>query len=327
MYISAFIPILLLTLIYGYLNGLHGSAIIVATSISSRAIQPRIAILIAAITIGLGPAVLGVAVANTIGKELLTAEAIQPTVMTSGLVGAVVWSAFTFWAKIPSSISQSLFGGLIGAAIAYSGTHAIQSPGLIKILIALFLSPVLGLICAFLLVRLTYALTANATPHINRYFNRLQLMVTIVMGLAFGANDGQKIIAMFALGLLSTHMTDTFVIPLWIIVISGCTISLGALIGGWRLIKTLGGKFYKIRPVHGFGAQVSAGAIILGSAIVGAPISGTQVVTTSILGAGSADRIQKVRWHIAQQILIGWILTIPLSALIATITFHWFFRG
>lgn len=147
------------------------------------------------------------------------------------------------------------------------------------------------------------------------------------MGLAFGANDGQKIIAMFALGLLSTQMTSTFEIPLWIIIISSCTISLGALIGGWRLIKTLGGKFYKIRPVHGFGAQVSAGAIILGSALVGAPISGTQVVTTSILGAGSADRIQKVRWHIAQQILIGWILTIPLSALIATITYHWFFRG
>jgi inorganic phosphate transporter, PiT family len=316
-----------LTLIYGYLNGLHGSAIIVATSISTRAIHPRLAILIAAITIGLGPALLGVAVANTIGKELLTSDAIQPNVITAGLIGAIVWSGFTFWAKIPSSISQSLFGGLIGAAIAYDGVATIQSQGLIKILAALFFSPIVGLIGAFLIVRLIYALSSNATPKVNRWFNRSQVIVTIIMGLSFGANDGQKIIAMFALGLLSTGATQSFEIPIWVIVLSSCTISLGALIGGWRLIKTLGGKFYKIRPIHGFGAQLSAGIIILGSAVVGAPISGTQVVTTSILGAGSADRVQKVRWHVVQQITIGWVLTIPLSALTAAIAYKVLLRG
>ena len=315
-----------LTLLYGYLSGLNGSAIIVATSVSSRAIHPRLAILSAAITIGIGPAVLGIAVANTIGKELLIAEVIQPAVIMSGLIGAIVWSLFTFWAKIPSSISQSLFGGLIGAAIAYDGLHAIQSQGLTKILTALFLSPILGLIVAFLVVRLIYVMSQNASPKINRYFNRFQVLVTLIMGLSFGANDGQKIIAMFALGLLSSGLTGTFVIPIWIIIISSCTISLGALIGGWRLIKTLGGKFYKIRPIHGFGAQLSASIIILISALMGAPISGTQVVTTSILGAGSADRIQKVRWHVAQQIILGWILTIPLSALTAIITYNFLFR-
>lgn len=316
-----------MTLLYGYLNGLHGSAIIVATSVSTRAIHPRLAILIAAITIGLGPAILGVAVANTIGKELLTSDAIQPNVITAGLIGAIVWSTFTFWAKIPSSISQSLFGGLIGAAVAYGGMATIQSQGLIKIIAALFLSPVVGFVGAFIIVRLTYALSSNATPKVNRWFNRLQVIVTIIMGLSFGANDGQKIIAMFALGLLSTGATQSFEIPIWVIVLSSCTISLGALIGGWRLIKTLGGKFYKIRPVHGFGAQLSAGIITLGSAVVGAPISGTQVATTSILGAGSADRIQKVRWHVVQQIMIGWILTIPLSALTAAIAYNLLLRG
>ena len=314
-----------LTIAYGYLNGLHGSAIIVATSISTRAIHPRLALLIAAITIGLGPAVLGIAVANTIGKELLVSDAIRSEVIIAGLIGAVLWSSFTFWAKIPSSISQSLFGGLIGGAIAYSGVDAIQAPGLTKILLALFLSPLLGLIVAFLTVRLIYALSLSASPKINRWFNRLQVLVTIIMGLSFGANDGQKIIAMFGLGLLSARLTNSFEIPIWTIVLSSCTISLGALIGGWRLIRTLGGKFYKIRPIHGFGAQFSAGLIIFGSAVIGAPISGTQVVTTSILGAGSADRIQQVRWHIAQQILIGWVLTIPLSALTATIAYKLFF--
>ncbi len=308
---------MLLTIIYGYLNGLHGSAIIVATSISTRAIRPRLALLIASVTIGLGPAILGVAVANTIGTELLNPEAIRTNVIIAGLMGAIFWSSFTFWAKIPSSISQSLFGGLIGAAVAYGGTPAIQSQGLIKILTALFISPVLGLISAFVVVRVTYMVSTSATPKINRWFNRLQVLVTIIMGLSFGANDGQKIIAMFALGLLATQNTLSFEIPLWAIVLSSCTISLGALVGGWRLIHTLGGKFYKIRPVHGFGAQLSAGIISLSAAVVGAPISGTQVVTASILGAGSADRIQKVRWHIAQQILLGWILTIPLSALLA----------
>jgi len=309
------------------MTGINSAAIIVATSVSTRAIRPRFAILIAAITMGIGPPLLGVAVANTIGKDLLTLDAIRSDVIMAGLIGAVLWSSITIWAKIPSSISQALFGGLIGAAIAYGGIETIQSQGLFKILAALFLSPVVGFIGSFFLVRLIYALSINATPQINHWFNRLQVIVTIVMGLSFGANDGQKIIAMFALGLLSTGATQSFEIPIWVIVLSSCAISLGALIGGWRLIKTLGGKFYKIRPVHGFGAQFSAGIITLGSAIVGAPISGSQVATTSILGAGSADRIQKVRWHVVQQILIGWILTIPLSALTATIAYKLISRG
>lgn len=319
--ISQFLPILLLTIAYGYVNGLHGSAVIVATIVSTRAVNPRLAILLATITIGLGPTLLGVAVANTIGNELLTSEAIYPGVITAGLIGAVLWSTFTFWAKIPSSISQSLFGGLIGAAIAFDGFHTIQQAGLIKIFTALFVSPLIGLVVAFITVRVIYALSINATPRINRWFNHLQIIVTIIMGLSFGANDGQKIMAMIGLGLLSTQATQSFEIPIWGVVLSSCVISLGSLIGGWRLIKTLGGKLYKIRPVHGFGAQLTASFISFGSAVVGLPISGTQVVTGSILGAGSADRIQKVRWHTAQNIVVGWILTIPLSALTAAIAF------
>lgn len=306
---------------YGYLNGLHGSAIIVATIISSRAVKPRLALLLAALTVGIGPSLLGVAVANTIGNDLLNTEAITPAIISAGLIGAVVWSAFTFWAKIPSSISQALFGGLIGSALAGYGASAIQTTGLIKILVALFLSPVLGLLVAFITVRLIYVLCGNAPPRVNRWFNRMQSLVTIVMGISFGANDGQKIIAMLSLGLLATNLTSSFEVPIWVVILSSCMISLGALIGGWRLIKTLGAKFYKIRPIHGFGAQLSAGLIIFISAIVGAPVSGSQVVTSSILGAGSADRIQKVRWHIAQQILIGWILTIPLSGVVGAISY------
>ncbi len=307
---------------YGYLNGLHGSANIVATIISARALSPRAALILATIGISLGPFLLGMAVARTIGTQLMHPASTTPAVIVAALSGAILWSSFTLWLKIPSSISQALIGGILGAVWLDYGFSGGQIAGLNKTLAALFLSPLLGLIVGFVAVRVVYRLSVMATPRINRSFNRAQILVALLMAIAFGANDGQKIIAMMALGLMATGQTQTFMIPDWIITLSAAMIGIGSLVGGWRLIHTLGGKFYKIRPIHGFGAQFSSALIIFGVGMLGGPLSGSQVVTSSILGAGSADGIQRVRWGVGQQILMGWLLTMPISALISALIYQ-----
>ncbi|HLV34959.1 MAG TPA: inorganic phosphate transporter [Spirillospora sp.] len=306
-----------LGILYGYMNGVHGSASVVATVISSRALRPRAALALAAVGIGAGPFLLGVAVANTLGAELLSPHVATVQVIVAALMGAIVWSVLTLRLKLPSSVSHALIGGLVGAGIAAAGPAGVQFGGLNKVLIALFLSPVLGLLAAYALVRLIYLLAANASPAINDWFRRVQIVLSLLVAVAFGANAGQKIVAVIVLGLVATGLMDSFTVPVWVVALSAVTTALGALVGGWGIIQTLSGSFYKIRPVHGFSAQMASGVIILGAGLFGGPVSGSQVVTSSILGSGSADRIHKVRWGVAQQILISWLLTIPLSGLMS----------
>jgi inorganic phosphate transporter, PiT family len=313
------IVILALAMGYGYLNGVHGSANVVATIISSRALGPRQALALAAIGMSTGPFLLGVAVASTIGSQLVSPQAASADVVIAGMMGAIFWSAITLWLKIPSSISQALVGGLLGAAWAGFGSQAILLPGLQKTLIALFLSPILGLLVGFLAVRLSYIVFASATPHINKWFNRVQIFVSLVVAMAFAANDAQKIMGVMTLGMVTTGVLKSFAVPLWIVGLSALAIGVGALVGGQRLIHTLSGKFYKIRPVHGFSAQLSSGAVILAAGLLGGPVSGSQVVTSAILGAGSADRLQMIRWGIARQIVISWVLTLPISAVVGAL--------
>lgn len=307
------LPILTLCLIYGYLNGLHSSASITATMVSSRAISPRMALLLSTVGIALGPFVLGVAVANTIGTQLIRVDATTVQIIIAALIGAIIWSSFTLWLKIPTSISQSLVGSLIGAVIVGFGSDAVLLPGLLKVVLALFVSPLLGILVGFLLVRIVYRLGIHARPSINRWLNRGQVLVSLLLAMFFGANDGQKIMGMLTLGLIATGMIDGFVVPLWVVAFSTLAISLGSFAGGWRLMQTLGRGFYKIRPVHGFGSQAASASILFFAGIMGGPVSGSQVITSAIVGAGSADRVNKVRWGVVQQILTSWLLTIPLS--------------
>ncbi len=313
--------ILGLALVYGYLNGVHGSASVVAAMISSRAVGPRQALLLAAAGFILGPFVLGVAIASTVGRELVSAAATTDVVVIAALLGAIFWCVTAWWLKVPSSISQAMIGGLIGAVWAGYGQQAIRMPGLYKTLLSLFLSPVLGLIIGYVLVRLAYLLSASATPHINQWFKRGQVLVSMLMAVAFGANNGQIIMGIVTFGLVATGFTRTFSVPAWVVVFTALTGGLGTVMGGWRLIHTLGGKFYKIRPIHGFGAELASGLVILSAAILGGPVSGSQVVTSAIVGAGSADRIQKVRWGVVQQIIAGWLLTLPFSALVGALVY------
>ena len=315
----AFLLLLALALLFGFLDGFHNSANIVATVISSRAMGPRQSLILASIFEFIGPFLLGVAVAKTIGADLVEQYAITVPVVMAALLAAIVWKIITWWPGIPSSSSHSLFGGLIGAVIIASGISALKVEGFMRIVIALLLSPVLGLIGGYIVMAATLRLTHNSTPKINRTFKRGQLFTSAGLALTHGSNNAQKIMGMIVLGMVSTGMTDTFAIPLWVIAASAGALALGTLFGGQRIIRTLGGKFYKIRPVHGFTAQATSATIVLGASLFGGPVSTTQIVSSSIVGVGAAERPSKVRWRVFYDIGLAWILTIPATALIAVV--------
>ncbi len=317
-----FIVILIgLALIFDFLNGIHDSSNIVATVISSRAARPRVALFLAAVAHFLGPFLFGVAVATTIGDDLLIAEAITQTVIVAALAAAIVWNLLTWYFGIPSSSSHALLGGLLGAAIVAAGVGAVKVDGLAKIVLALLLSPPLGLLTAFLLMRLTLWAVRNSTPQVNTSFRRLQIPTLIGLGLSHGTNDAQKTMGVIALGLLTAGFTDSFTIPTWVIFVSALAIALGTALGGWRLIRTLGGRIYKVRPIHGFTSQVTGAGVIIGASILGGPVSTTQVMSSAIVGSGAGERINKVRWNVLRDMVYAWLMTIPVTALIAAIAY------
>jgi PiT family inorganic phosphate transporter len=304
-------------LIFDFLNGFHDASNIVATVISSRAMSPRNALIMTAVAEFTGPFLFGVAVATTIGSEVVDPAAITSAVIIAALSSAILWNLFTWYFGWPSSTSHALIGGLVGAVGIASGLETIDLQGMEKVLIALFISPILGLVFGYLVLRLIYFLARGAAPSINTLFRRGQLLTSLALALSHGTNDAQKTMGVIAMAMVTTGYTATFQVPWWVIMLSASAISLGTVTGGWRLIETLGAKFYKIRPVHAFGSQLTSAGIILGAALLGGPVSTTQVVSSSIMGAGSADRLSKVRWTVARDIAVAWLLTIPISALVA----------
>jgi PiT family inorganic phosphate transporter len=309
--------IIVIALVFDFLNGFHDSSNIVATMISSRAMSPRSALIMTAIAEFVGPFLFGVAVATTIGSEVVDPAAITSAVIIAALISAILWNLFTWYFGWPSSTSHALIGGLVGAVTMAVGWSAIELDGLRKVLIALFISPILGLVLGYLVLKLIYFLARGASPRINTFFKRSQLGTSLALALSHGTNDAQKTMGILAMAMVTTGYTTEFRVPFWVIAVSASAIALGTALGGWRLIETLGGKFYKIRPVHAFGSQLTSATIILGAAMLGGPVSTTQVVSSSIMGAGSADRVSKVRWNVARDIAVAWLLTIPVSALLA----------
>ena len=309
-------------LIFDFLNGFHDSSNIVATIIFSRAMSPRKALWMTAAAEFAGPFLFGVAVAKTIGEDIVMPNAIDNWVLVAALAAAISWNLFTWYFGIPSSSSHALVGGLVGAVIAEAGFQAIQTAGLLKVVLALLISPILGLLVGFIITRLVFFLSKNANMKINKFFKNGQVITGLGLALSHGANDAQKTMGVITLGLLIAGVIPSFEVPLWVITISAFAISLGTAIGGWRLIRTLGGRFFKIKPVHGFTAQISSAIIILSAALLGGPVSTTQVVSSSILGAGSAQRVNMVRWGVAGNILLAWVLTIPLTVFLSWGLYH-----
>ena len=314
---SALILLIILAIIFDFLNGIHDSSNIVATMISSRAVSPRTALGLTAAAEFVGPFLFGVAVAKTIGSDVINSETINLTLVMVALLSAILWNLITWFLGIPSSSSHALIGGMIGAAMIGGGLNTVIWTGLQKVLIALFISPLLGLFGGYLFTRLVFFLARSATPRINWLFKRSQLLTAVALAFSHGTNDAQKTMGVITLGLVTAGVLPTFEVPLWVMLISATSLALGTALGGWRLIRTLGGKFYKIKPVDGFCAQATATAIVLGASLLGGPVSTTQVVSSAIIGVGAADRLNKVRWNVAGEILVAWLVTIPATALVA----------
>jgi PiT family inorganic phosphate transporter len=292
---------------------------VVATIISSRAMRPRSALLLSAVANFCGPFLFGVAVATTVGHEVITEQAVTISVILAALGSAIVWNVITWLLGIPSSSSHALLGGMVGAAVVDFGFKSVLIRGLLKVVAALFISPILGLMAGYLMMRLVLFLARGASPRINRWFKRAQALTSLALALSHGSNDAQKTIGIITMGLVAAGYLPTFAVPWWVIILCAGAISLGTALGGWRIIRTLGGKFYKIRPVHGFTTQVTSTAVILGAGLLGGPVSTTQVVSSAIMGVGAAERLSKVRWHVARDIATAWILTIPATALMAAL--------
>jgi PiT family inorganic phosphate transporter len=311
------IAVIVLALVFDFLNGIHDSSNVVATMISSRALSPRVALGMTAVANFFGPFIFGVAVANTIGHEIVAAQAINTEVLLAALVSAIFWNILTWILGFPSSSSHALIGGFIGAVVMDAGWQAIQLPGIEKILIALFASPIIGFAFGYGLLRLILLLSWKASPRVNRLFKRGQIFTALALALSHGTNDAQKTMGIITLALITGGYLKVFAVPVWVILLCAGMIALGTSVGGWKLIRTLGGKFYKIRPVDGFAAQMASAVVILGASLVGGPVSTTQVVSSAIMGVGAAERVNKVRWGVAREIATAWLLTLPVTALLA----------
>jgi PiT family inorganic phosphate transporter len=314
---------IIVALAFDFTNGFHDTANSVATSISTRALSPRLAVLIAAIA-NLAGAFATTAVAKTVGKGIIdTGLATEKTVLAA-LFGAIVWNLFTWWLGLPSSSTHALIGGLVGAALVQSGEKGVQWHGIVhKVLIPAVWAPTLAFAGAFLLLLLIYWVFQWMTPGLaNRSFRIGQLVTGTWVGFTHGANDAQKTMGVIALALYAHGSIDTFYIPTWVKIAAGVSIAAGTYAGGWRIIRTLGQRVFQMDPPAGFAAQATAGAVIYASTKYGYPLSTTHVVSGAVMGAGATKRLSAVRWGVAGNIVMAWVLTIPASAAVAALM--WF---
>lgn len=310
------IALLVMGLIFDFINGIHDSSNIVATMISSHALSPRWSLTVIALAEFAGPLIFGVAVAKTVGGGIVLPDYVTMNALLAAVGSAILWGLFTWYLGIPSSASHAVIGGLIGAVIMSNGWHAVYLNGIIKVLIILFTSPLIGLIVGYLVTKLVILASWKATPRVNEVFKKGQVATSVALALSYGANDAQKTMGILTLGLLTSGVIQSFNVPFWVVLSCASMIAFGTMVGGWRLIRTLGAKFFKIRPMDGFATQLASTAVILGASFFGGLVSTTQVVSTAIMGVGSAERMNKVRWGVAKDIVVAWVLTIPATAVI-----------
>ncbi len=316
------VAIIILAVLYGFLNGLNDGSNIAATMIASRAFSPRLARQITAAAEFLGPFVLGIAVAKTIGHNIVDAQNISVQVILAAFLSAISWNSLTSYLGFPSSSSHALVGSIIGAVVMGAGWRAIHPSGLLQVLIPLFISPVIGLGIGFVVLRLILRLSRNATPRINIFFRRIQVLPVILLGLSHGSNDAPKAMGMITLALITEGYLKGFSVPIWVIFLSSAAIAAGAAVGGKKLVRTVGGKFYKIEPIDALAAQISSAVVILTASLTGGPVSASQVISTSVMGVGAGRRVNKVRWGVAWNIITTWFVTIPATALLAAAVYR-----
>ena len=314
--------IIVVALIFDYINGFHDAANSIATVVSTRVLSPAQAVVWAAFFNFAAAAVVGTAVATTVGSGMVELSVVTYAVILSGLIGAIVWNLITWFFGLPTSSSHALFGGYAGAAVAKAGLGAIIVSGWTKVLIFIILAPFIGLSVGLLLmIAIGWIFHDTPPSRVDKWFRRLQLMSAAAYSLMHGANDAQKTMGIITGALFTGGYLTTFAVPLWVEIVSYTAISLGTLSGGWRIIKTMGSKITKLQPVGGFAAETGAAVAIFTATVLGVGISTTHTITGAIVGVGATRRLSAVRWGIAGQIVWAWILTIPASATIGAVCY------
>jgi len=321
--VTLLIVVIAVGIAFDFTNGFHDTANYVATWVGTRAIAPRTAVVISAAA-NLAGAFVTTAVAKTVGKGLVDTHLVSNQALLAALLGAIAWNLLTWWLGLPSSSTHALVGGLCGAALAQVGSKGVQWHGVWeKVIIPGALSPVIGFAGAFVLVVLIYRIFFRTPPGMaNRGFRYGQLLSGTWVAFTHGANDAQKTMGVIALALYTHGSISTFYIPTWVKVVAALTIGAGTYVGGWRIIRTLGQRIYKMAPEHGFAAQISAGTTLYLGTHFGFPISTTHVVTGSVMGAGATRRLSAVRWGVAGNIVSAWLLTLPAAGLVAAALYY-----
>ena len=310
-------------LFFDFLNGLHDAANSIATIVSTRVLRPHYAVFWAAFFNFIAFLFFGLHVANTLGTGIIDANTVTPAVIFSALVGAIVWNIVTWWAGIPSSSSHALIGGLVGAGVAKAGTGAIVWSGLSKTVAAIVLSPAAGFFLALLLILAVSWIFVRQTPFaVDRTFRVAQFFSASLYSLGHGGNDAQKTMGIIAVLLYSQGMLgDTFYVPLWVVLSCQSALALGTLLGGWRIVHTMGSKFTRLNPMQGFCAETGGALTLFGATWLGIPVSTTHTITGAIIGVGAARRVSAVRWGVAGNIVVAWVVTLPATAALAAFTY------
>jgi PiT family inorganic phosphate transporter len=314
--------IILVALVFDYINGFHDAANSIATVVSTRVLSPLQAVAWAAFFNFIAAFFFGTHVAKTVGAGMVDLDIVTFSVILSGLLGAIIWNLITWYFGLPTSSSHALFGGYAGAAVAKAGFSAIIVSGWTKTLIFIVVAPLIGLVVGLTLMASIFWLFRHSSPmRVDRWFRRLQLLSAAAYSLMHGANDAQKTMGIITGALVTGGYLATFEVPWWVIITAHLAIGLGTLSGGWRIIKTMGSKITKLRPEGGFAAETGAAVAIYIATSLGVGISTTHTITGAIIGVGATRRLSAVRWGVAQQIVWAWILTIPASATIGSVSY------
>jgi len=311
--------VIVLALIFDFINGFHDTANAIATSVSTRVLTPKVAVIMAA-GLNMVGALSGTAVAKTVGSGLVQAVSITQVTIIAALIAAIVWDLITWYLGLPTSSSHAILSGVVGAAIATSGFSVIISKGVYKVLIGLFFSPLIGFALSILLMYFLMWLFKKSTPTlVSNIFGRLQIVSAAYMAFSHGSNDAQKTMGIITMALVSYYHLPDFHVPIWVIILCATAMAFGTAAGGWRIIKTLGVKLVQLRPIHGFAAETAAATVIEVASRIGLPLSTTHVISSTIMGVGASKRFSAVRWGIGKSIVLAWILTLPACLILAWI--------
>lgn len=312
-----FICIIILALAFDYINGFHDAANAIATVVSTKVLSPRVAVLYGGVLNFIG-ALIGTKVASTVGSGLVDSEAVTAEVLFSALLAAILWNLFTWYKGLPSSSSHALMGSLMGATAFAAGSGSLHWDSITKkVVIPMFSSPVIGFFGGYLLmIGLFWLLHKVALPTINRYFNKLQIVSAGYLAIMHGSNDAQKTMGVIALA-VATYYKTPFQVSIWIILVCAIAMGAGTLMGGWKIVRTIGSKMVKLKPIQGFAAEATGGSILFITAHMGIPISTTHTITTSIMGVGSAQRFSALKLKVIGNIMGAWFLTMPITFVLA----------